>query len=1306
MASIDASTTAIGGLIQLYKYEPFSNVFSLNSNASAGSSLSYSRSSTELFQFLSVQDTSTITFASINGPNTSYSADLRLLVDEVSSSVLLQTVSNSVRISPGRFVSPPAGSTFTFYKNEPLTNTFPSGLDFVGSIPINQPITTPSLPVGISWQSNSPTTYRLVGTPTIQTVTSNYNIIGTDACGSRTISIRTNFGVNGERLLVDLSGSTTIAGLSVGTDISARGVSIRVPPYSALASNKIRYTWTPSLPEGFSFRDANNTLFLNGGTTPDASSSIVLIGAPTSNALKSFGTATSYPVTLTATRTFSPFLTSNVTFTFAANETVLFDTPNIQSSFYTNAPISASALSNSFKARTQFAVVDTSITEIFSPNLRSDLSLVFLSNLQRADLSGTPTSVGSATYTIRAVNGNGVFSDLSTTIVVNNDSIFFDYSVTPTTDVCYSFIVGRSVSNSKTGYYTASRRFRATAQSLTPLTLTATPLSGTGISLVQTGSNQYDLSGVPVVSASLQTLTVTATSSVTGASASTTTKYSIIPDEYTFNDVSSSLQFVQNFAITPVQFQATTLSELPVLSYFSPDLPSGLSLSTAGRLTGTLLTDTSSSFTVIASTGFTNDSNVYPYTVRPDSMILFTPNPSYSYLAGTDIPPIPITGVTYSGTRVGNFQFSNLTPQYGLTLDASTGELDGVLTNSVPPNDVLPSSSNFAVTATANLLTGSLSANLSTTNPIVYRTFLVRNKDSVGTTAASVFASDSNIVTWQSNAVTLSPSGFTDPGYQISEIQRKNETLDSNVLLAPGIIQNQRDLSGNTLPARLYRSTLYGSLFTITDVSAFDNISSLTNKPGTATWWGIGAKLDVSLGVAVFARSDNDGLTWTPASAVAINANNSLYCRDGGASVSALTANYYTTAGSIIRYKDGILLAGGSGYSNTKNIAMLRSSDEGSNWSIPTGSLCSNAAEVAMISTEGARWIATGSTRYSTNDPASTYASSGFQSATTLTYSDDSGSTWTDCTNGFNFAAYEIAYASNRWLASGVQATEDPGYFPQLKYSLNGIDWTDVTQLNGLFSLSANKLVPPIGIGPMMFDGSNWNVIVTRDPSGTGLFETGLYTHPANDDLASNWTLYTDGSGLSGLPPLQLTAGNPVPYTGFVKPIYTRTGAPITGTLTFTASTVGGPTVTSPSETTFLFYQYMQITPIVFSATGTGTIYFFVDTTTLPVGLSWNPITQTISGAPMRTGAASFTVYAKDSLGITTIAIRTNTIIPRIIRKQDGAGAYTSLLRQYTVVNAAQNARDNRVFPTQERTLGEFMAPQAPDVVTPSNCPC
>jgi hypothetical protein len=98
-------------------------------------------------------------------------------------------------------------------------------------------------------------------------------------------------------------------------------------------------------------------------------------------------------------------------------------------------------------------------------------------------------------------------------------------------------------------------------------------------------------------------------------------------------------------------------------------------------------------------------------------------------------------------------------------------------------------------------------------------------------------------------------------------------------------------------------------------------------------------------------------------------------------------------------------------------------------------------------------------------------------------------------------------------------------------------------------------------------------------------------------------------------------------------------------------------------------------------------------------------MTRTITGAAVRTGTQTFTVYAQNS-GLTALVITLIVEVPRIIKQQSGAGAYTSLLRQYTTVNAAQNARDTRAFPTQVRGIGEFASPYPPDVITPSNCPC
>ena len=98
--------------------------------------------------------------------------------------------------------------------------------------------------------------------------------------------------------------------------------------------------------------------------------------------------------------------------------------------------------------------------------------------------------------------------------------------------------------------------------------------------------------------------------------------------------------------------------------------------------------------------------------------------------------------------------------------------------------------------------------------------------------------------------------------------------------------------------------------------------------------------------------------------------------------------------------------------------------------------------------------------------------------------------------------------------------------------------------------------------------------------------------------------------------------------------------------------------------------------------------------------MNFDPTTNIISGRPAQIGNYSTTIFAKDVDGVTIQTLKFTVIVPRIVRKQDGAAAYTSLLRQYTEVLGAQNARDNRVLPNQEQSLGAFMSPEAPDVVT------
>lgn len=1309
MSRIDASTTAIGGLFQLYKYEPFANSFSLTSNAPSGDTLVFTGSSPELFQFLTNPTTRDISFSSANGPSTSYSTDLDLIVTDLSGTLVMETLCNKVRISPGRFLSPPSGTSYVFYKNEPLSVTYPAGVSFVGSIPIQQPVPAPSLPIGLSWQSNSPTTYSLVGTPTIQTASSNYNIIGSGT-GGRIITTRATIAVNLERMLVDVSGSTNVTGLTIGTPMTERLVSVRVPPYSPSSTLKVRYTWT-ALPSGFSFVDANGNPALLGYVTTDASSSIRLTGTLTSNVVRSFSN-TPYTITLTPTRTISPFLTSNVQFTLTPAELVLFDVPTVSPFLYTGVPVTASASSNRFRARTQFATIDSSIVSIASPDLRSDLSLAFFSNLQYADLVGTPTFTGSASYTIRATNAFGVSADISVPIAVANDSIAFDYSVTPTTDVCASFILSRDIANAKAGYYTAPLRFRAVAGSGCNVTMSTSSLLGTGLSLTSNAPGLYTLTGVPGTVTPLQTLTVTATAAATLATADTSMSFEIGPDAFTFS--SPTLAFVENVAITPVQFTAQTLSERPIVQFSSTDLPTGLSLTTSGLLSGTPLVDASGSFTVSASTGFTSGSQSYSYSLTPDSVLLFTEQSNYTYNPGDPVS-IPVVGVSYSGTTVSNYQFSNFNPTLGLSIGSTTGLIAGTLTSGLPPDDLLPISSNFDVTAVAGILDASLGATISTENAFVNRWHTIRNRapPSGGSNyTVEVLAADVCLSSWSSNRIQIQvdagSSNTLESTYQATAFLQKNTTVDENIRMATLVPLDRSVVYEN---AAYLRASSNQVLYTLQTASnSLAGGSSLVHLDGTSTWWMAGVRFlpaggeQLSNEYAKFvsvAKSTDDGLTWsTP-----IDASSDtypVYTRDWYYGVySGEFSSYYTTLGTALAYKDGVLLVGGTNYLASAQFdetvyTALRSTDDGATWSTCTG-LSDVAVELATFNTEGPVWIAAGSGLYSSADFGNDYTTS----TTTLWYSDTSGSSWTPVvTGGFDFIGYNVAYGSNTWIASGTKS-DTAFYWPQLQVSTDGSNWSEITQVNTeLLSNAESRKAPMIGVSQIFFDGS-WSILtfLRETVDFVTAYVPYLFTHGPSNLTDTNWvkTAVT-------LP--STTYDSRDDYVGLLDRAFVRTGTPTRTTFSFPQVTTGGPVVTAPTARSFLFYQYMPITPIVFSATGTGQVYFFLDSNTLPQGLTWNPLTQTISGQSARLGDVAFTVYARDDIAITPITIQTTTIIPRIIRQQDGAGAYTSLVRQYTVVAAAQNARDNRVFPTQERMLGEFAAPPAPDSVTPSNCEC
>jgi hypothetical protein len=226
-------------------------------------------------------------------------------------------------------------------------------------------------------------------------------------------------------------------------------------------------------------------------------------------------------------------------------------------------------------------------------------------------------------------------------------------------------------------------------------------------------------------------------------------------------------------------------------------------------------------------------------------------------------------------------------------------------------------------------------------------------------------------------------------------------------------------------------------------------------------------------------------------------------------------------------------------------------------------------------------------------------------------------------------------------------------------------------------------------LGPLALDKTEWKLIVAENEGVT------LYSRATDYPMEYGWTT-TDISGSF------LGRNSGTRFTSYVAQTIDP-GADIT-TISFPFPNTG-PTFVSPAQSTFVLWQYMPVPTISFLAVdGGGTISYFISP--LPAGLTWDPLAHTVSGRCVEIGTQTFTVYAKSAAGITAFPVTVIVNVPRILKQQSGAGAYTSLLRQYTEVNAAQNARDTRAFPTQVSGIGEFASPYPPDVVTPSNCPC
>ena len=1186
---------------------------------------------------------------------------------------VVATSSNTVNVNAGRFLdaeapggAPYDGRIFTFYKNEPITP-----LPLVAPFAISTPTSVPTLPPGLTYTSNASNTFSITGTPLATVPQSNYLIIGR-ATGSNLGKIITSknvgISVSNERVLMNLTGSSIVSPMTVDSAISPRTITAQFPPYPS--GGTLRYTWT-GLPDGISVVDSSGNNQPSPFTPSDSNYTLTIQGAPSINAANAYRNAgiSSNTVTFIGTRTNPlPVISNTLPITFRFGETVLFD-PITVPTLYSGVAVPSGSIS--FRAATYFST-GSLISNIFSPDLRSDLSLTFVPGVNaRADLSGIPLVNGSANYTIRAINSNGTSRDLSVPITVASDTVTFDPPTPSSIDTCFNFVLSRPISLSLSGYYTSNIQFRASAASGNPITFSTSSFTGTGLSLSNIDSNTVQLVGTPESVRALSTATITASAVGTPATATTSFKFAILNDDISFSQPSATqLSFIQNRAITPIQLTATTLSERQVISFTSANLPSGLSISTTGLISGTPAVDTSGSFTVTGSTGYMSENQVYSYDLTPDSIILIErPQPSYALTLGGPIPAAKVSGLSYSGIAVTNFLFDSFPVTYGLTIDSSTGVFGGTFTTSLPPDDVLPSNVNFSVQGSAGTLTANLPVEINTSNAPQYRWFIL--KDNIIANTASTLNNWS--IVFQSQG-ELSPSLLPFSSYTDYSIR----TIDVNTRSILGVTNTTAvtySPDGSNFTDFFLPITEYPPQEDPPIPTAFYEIGPSAIVRSGSNVYGVGyntAEGDLNLATG-FWTSQDDGQTWT---------SNFPLLASGEAGLTLYPGAFIK--GNLITYKNGVFLIGAPTGIDTIQPPTARSSDGGITWAaVPSGMKVS----VMSISTDASRWIMAGSDDYISGgdgwrDPPG--------DSRTLRYSDDDGETWTLVTSGdFNLIAEHVIYGNSIWIAGGYHYDSGSGNtYYALRYSSDGLVWSS-------FSLPGTQYPSSSGtqrdyLDAILYDGTSYIVFTTRDDDGSIIPRA--FTHAADgSSLSSGWTLVT----MTTL----LALGNASSRATRPKGRFLVATLPPEPILFFPDQTGSGPIVTSPTNTSILLYQYAPMSPITFTATGTGRIYFFVQDVELPRGLSFNSVTNTLSGTPMLIGEYSMTIYVKDDIGVTLLTLGIRVIIPTVTRQQTSAGAWTSLIRQYTIVNAAQNSVNGKTLPATEPPLGEFMRPYPPDSV-------
>jgi hypothetical protein len=1229
-------TLVQSGNTTFYKYEPFEYTFTDGANTLTVSTQNFPT-------YFSGSGSTTVTFsAPIKGFTStgSQSGDTFTITSSGGS-----TAAFTLFVLSGRFQG---SNVLTAYIGETLNATYTSIPDLTLAYP------SPTLPPGLSFSLLDSNTVVVGGRPTSISPSSNYLFYGSNSNTGYTVSQLVSIQICNARVTVSPSTFSAVP-LTVNEPLPVVTLTNTTPSQNVLS-------FQGSLPIGLSWN-------------PVAGTSTTLTGTPGVPQSGSFTTICTVIDTVTNAFTL-------VTIPFVYTEVVEFTAPTQRTwNVWSNIPIQSTYDPGiQLLAETKYGS-GTGMTYTSSPTAPA-----FDSN---GLITGTVPASGSFIFTGK----NDSNTTGTITITFNLSQAFFTVSGVPST---VSAIVGKAIPPFS---FTVS-----TAGYKNPIITRTTANIPNGLTVGGSGQT-FTISGIPTTNG-------VTTGTITVASPNVTTLtipiiFNTSADTISFVPTpGQSYAFAQNILITPIQISATPTNGAPV-TFYSGALPLGLNISSTGLIQGIPLSSGSGSFTVTATNGYTTVTAQYFYVIAVDTMICYSTSGNSFPLTANTAFSIPITTVLRSGTSIKEFYPGYL---YGLTLTPTL--LSGVFRTAVYPDVVVQSNtiitivgSNFAnsVSSTFFQLSGTtlqtkynsiaiLSNTVGGIKPKIYYStdsFKTLTPATIGGASELIMAPpitdfQSEIPGGNAFMIANKTAGtyYSTDGGQ-TYVQRDNPDLNGTIYQVAYANSNWYGIASVEGASKLVSGLGWNTLETTPTVGPSPRVDGglVLRAVKTPQAFPDPPRFSLSIDTAV---GDGTQITYELAEAIGIdNGTSGIFSFSGfsnngynldsvrGTITGAFTITVASTSnipleervstqyGSVVMYTlaPSRLLFGGIGlfYASPANPVSIYQS---------TSCLLE---EIHDLSTNVPTMIIAAGGHRSDDQPSSPYK--------TLQYSTDYGLTWSTSSNDFSWYATSVVWGGHMnptegttrsWIALGYNNTGNPG----IKYSTDGKVWIDA---NIGITLSAST-----ELGPLQFDGTNWNLVVSDK----------LYTHDANPAtlaIPGQWTATVIG-GITGL--------CSTPYcTGGASGITLQVG-----------TTSGGPTFSSPTVLQYTGFQYVAIEPIIFDTLSSGTSFFLAST--LPAGLTWTPailnpnvttnIYATITGQPVILGTSIIDVYAEDLVGISKITI---TIITQPIpfkTPDTTPSGYTNFLKEKAIADSAVSSINNRALVSP---VGTFLA-NAPQPVT------